>query len=100
MMKHGGKVLLLFTAALVVAIGFSPQAWAQKATAKSFAQPDQTMEYHFMLSEGDLTEKNMTKFLAEKIIAPRTGFEDGAILQCLFQPVKAWLIASRLMYRI
>ncbi|MDI7258582.1 MAG: hypothetical protein QME90_01535 [Thermodesulfobacteriota bacterium] len=70
MMKHGEKGLLLFVAALVVAIGFTPQAWAQKATAESFAQKDQTIEYHFMLIEGDLTEKNMTKFLAEKIIAP------------------------------
>jgi len=60
MMKHGGKVLLLFAAALVVATGFTPQAWAQKATAESFAQKDQTIEYHFMLIEGDLTEKNMT----------------------------------------
>jgi hypothetical protein len=70
MMKHGRKSLLLFAAALLVAMGFTPQAWGQKAKAESFAQKDQTMEYHFMLSEGDLTEKNMTKFLAEKIVAP------------------------------
>ena len=80
MMKHGGKVLLLFAAALVVATGFTPQAWAQKAKAESFAQKDQTMEYHFMLVEGDLTEKNMTKFLAEKIIAPLKPICDIEVL--------------------
>lgn len=70
MMKRIGKGALLFVTAVVMSWGSGHPGWAQKAKAESFAKPDQTMEYHFMLDEGDLTEKGMAKFLAEKIIAP------------------------------
>jgi hypothetical protein len=70
MIKHIGKGFLLIALALVMTLGPGHPAWAKNAKAESFAQPDQTMEYHFMLSEGDLTEKDIAKFLAEKIIAP------------------------------
>jgi hypothetical protein len=70
MLKHIGQGLLLIVAALVMTLGSGDHGWAKNAKAESFAKLDQTMEYHFMLDEGDLTEKGMTKFLAEKIIAP------------------------------
>lgn len=61
---------MLIVAALAMTLGSGDRGWAQKAKAESFAMQDQAMEYHFMLDEGDLTEKGMAKFLAEKIIAP------------------------------
>ncbi|MBM4347287.1 MAG: hypothetical protein FJ107_04065 [Deltaproteobacteria bacterium] len=70
MMKYGGKGLLLLAAALVVATGFTPQAWAKNAAAESFAQQDQTIEYHFMIEEGNLTEKDLAKGLPAAIIEP------------------------------
>jgi hypothetical protein len=91
-MKHVGKVLLLFAAALVIATGFTPQAWAQKAKAESFAQQDQTMEYHFMLNATGLTEKNMTEFLGEKIMAPLKSICD---IEPLSKPKKGIYVDSR-----
>jgi hypothetical protein len=70
MMKQIGKGALLLAVALVMTFGSGDPGWAQKAKAESFAKSDQTMEYHFMLNEGDLTEEGMEKFLAEKIFAP------------------------------
>ena len=61
MLKHIGQGLLLIVAALVMTLGFGHPGWAQKAKAESFARQDQTMEYHFMLDEGALTEKGMEK---------------------------------------
>jgi hypothetical protein len=92
MMKNIGKCILPLAVALVVTLGFGHPGWAQKAKAESFAAQDQTMEYHFMLDEGDLTEKNMAKFLAEKIIAPLKPICD---IQPLEKPKKGIYVDSR-----
>ncbi|MCX5822256.1 MAG: hypothetical protein NTY86_01790 [Deltaproteobacteria bacterium] len=64
MLKHIRKWFLLIAAVLIMTLGFGDQGWAKNAKAESFARLDQTMEYHFMLDEGDLAEKDMAKFLA------------------------------------
>lgn len=64
---HG---ILLVAVAFVMTLGTGNQGWAKNAKAESFARPDQTMEYHFMLDEGDISENNLDKFLNDKIITP------------------------------
>lgn len=86
MLKHIGKGFLLIVAALVMTLGSGDRGWAKNAKAESFARLDQTMEYHFMLDEGDLTEKGMAKFLAEKIIPPLKPICDIAPLANQQQP--------------
>ena len=70
MMKHGGKGLLLFAAALVVAIGFTPQAWAKNAAAESFAQQDQNDGVSFHARGANLIEKDRANVLSAAIIEP------------------------------
>jgi hypothetical protein len=92
MLKHIGQGLFLIVTTLVMVLGSGHQGWAQNAKAESFAQPDQTMEYHFMLNEANLTEKNIVKFLAEKIIAPLKPICD---IELLFKPKKGIYVDSR-----
>lgn len=92
MLKYIGQGLLPIVAVLVMTLGPGHAAWAKNAKAESFAQPDQTMEYHFMLNEGGLTEKNIVRFLAEKIIAPLKPICD---IELLFKPKKGIYVDSR-----
>lgn len=92
MLNHIGKGFLMIAVTLVMTLGYGHPGWAQKAKAESFARQDQTMEYHFMLEEGDLTEKNMAKFLDEKILKPLKPICD---IESLSKPRNGIYVDSR-----
>lgn len=92
MMKHGGKVLLLFVAALVMTVGYGHPAGAQTARDSDFAKDNMKLEYHFMLNEGALTEKNMKEYLADKILAPLKPIADAGKIS---KPGKRFYVDSK-----
>jgi hypothetical protein len=71
-------VLALFVAATAVML--TPALISAQAPVKnvrdSFAQPEQTIEYHFMLNVPDLREKEMEKIVQSKVIDPLKSIAD------------------------
>jgi hypothetical protein len=92
MLKIIGKGSWFLAAALLITLGVGPEALAANAKAENFAQKDQTLEYHFMLSDGSLTEKEMGKILAEKIL---TSLKPIADVEPLSKPNKRFYVDSR-----
>lgn len=92
MLTRIGKGSWLLAAAVVIALGIPPQALAQTAKAESFAQKDQTLEYHFMLDERSLTEKDLKKTLTEKILTPLLPIAD---VESLPKPNARFYVDSR-----